>query len=169
MKFLLTWDSGIVAALGLLLAYSLLIRKHKSLATLVSVYVGYAMAMLWGERISQFFSGDRVFLSQVWIKANASPFLVKSIILVLVAFLLSSFIKLGGRRSRYSAIEVSAYAIATLAITVAFIVSFMEPAMRQQVLSASKIVPYIYDWREWIICAPVFLIVFFGIYGNDDN
>lgn len=167
MKFL-TWDSGIIVALGLLLSYSLLIRKHKSLATLVSVYVGYVMASAWGNQVASFFAGDRVLFNQVWIKANASPFIVKSILMVLVAFLLSSFIKLGGKRSRYSAVEVTIYAIATLALAIGFIVSFMPPDVQQHVMASSVIVPYIARWYDWITVAPVFIIIFFGLYGNEE-
>ncbi|MEI6477480.1 MAG: hypothetical protein WCO52_00625 [bacterium] len=166
---LLTWDTGIIASLGLLLAYSLLIRKHKSLATLVSVYAGYVMAAAWGATITQLFTGDRVIFSSVWIKANASPWVVQSFLLVLVAFLLSSFIKLGGRRARYSAVEVTAYAIATLALAVACIVGFMPPPVLAHAEAGSKILPYIYQFRPWIMVVPVFVIIFFGIYSNEDN
>lgn len=168
MMRLLTWDTGILAALGLLLAYSLLIRKHKSLATLVSVYVGYVMATVWGDQVAAFFAGDRVFLSQVWIRANASPFVVKAVLMIGVAFLLSSFIKLGGRRSKYSAPEVTVYAVATLALAVSLLVTFMAPEMRAQVLASSQIVPFIYRWNEWFTVLPIFAIIFFGIYGNED-
>jgi uncharacterized membrane protein SirB2 len=166
---LITWDIAIVAALGLLLAYSLLIRKHKSLATLVSVYVGYVMATAWGPTISQLFTGDRVLLSQVWIKANATPWVIQSLLLVLVAFLLSSFIKLGGRRARYSSAEVAVYSVATLALAVACIITFMPAGILAQVEHTSKIVPIIDKWKEWIMVAPVFIIIFFGLYTSDES
>ena len=167
MKFL-TWDIGILAAFGLLLAYSLLIRKHKALATLVSVYIAYVMTGTWGERIAEFFMGDRVLMNQVWIKANASPFVVQAILLVVLTFLLSSFLKLGGRRSRYSVVEVVIYSISTLALAVMFIISFMTPEYRDVVLAASRIMPHIYNWREWILGVPVLLMVFFGIYSTEE-
>ena len=165
----LTWDSAIIAALGLLLSYSLLIRKHRALATLVSLYIGYLMATVWGDRVVEFFAGDRVFLNQVWIKSNASPFAIDSILMLLVAFLLSSFIKLGGRRSRYSVLEVSVYASCSLAVAVMFMLSFMTPPMRDHVLASSRIVPYIYQWREWVLVVPIFAIIIFGIQGNEHD
>lgn len=165
----LTWDTAILGTFGLLLAYSLLIRKHKSLATLVCVYIGYAISAALGMRIAEFFIGDRVVLQQGFIQVNASSFTVQSILMVLVAFLLSSFIKLGGKRSRYTAIEVVVYALATMALATMFVVSFMDPQMRAEVLKSSKIVPVIYNFREWILVAPVFIIIFFGIYSNPDE
>lgn len=167
MRFI-TWDSGIIAALALLLAYSLLIRKHKSLATLVSLYVAYVMASAWGERIAEFFAGNRVLFNQVWIKANASPPLVQAVLMVVIAFLLSSFIKLAGRRSRYSVVEVVIYAVCTLALAVMFILSFLSPAQREVAMASSKIVPYIYNWRQVILVVPVLAMIFFGIYGDDE-
>lgn len=168
MKFL-TWDTAILVIFGLLLAYSLLIRKHKSLAVLVSLYIGYVMAITLGPQISDFLSGDRVFLGQLWINANASPFMVKSILMILIAFLLSSFVKLGGKRSRYSAFEILVYAVATLALGTMFILSFMDPAMRNQVLASSTIVPWIDRFQQWILVAPVFIVIFFGALGNADE
>jgi hypothetical protein len=168
MKFI-TWDTGIVAAFAILLAYSLLIRKHKSLATLVSVYIAYVMASTWGDAITAYLSGDRVVLNQVWIKANASPLLVQSLLMVLVALLLSAFLKLGGRRSKYSAVEVMAYTVSATALTIMFIISFMTPEQLAHTLTISRLVPYIYKWRQIILVVPVFVMVFFGIYGNEEN
>lgn len=167
MKFL-TWDIGILAAFGMLLAYSLIVRKHKALATLVSIYIAYLMTATWGERVTEFFAGDRVFLSQVWIKANASPFAVRAILLVVLTILLSSFIKLGGRRSRYGVAEVVVYTVAALALAVSFIMAFMAPEQREAVLATSRIMPYVFQWREWILGLPVLAMVLFGIYGNEE-
>ena len=167
MRFI-TWDSGILGGLALLLAYSLLIRKHKSLATLVSLYVAYVIASAWGERIAEFFAGNRVLFNQVWIQANASPPLVQAVLMILVAFLLSSFIKLAGRRSRYSMVEVAVYAVCTLALAVMFILSFLSPEQRALAMESSKLVPYIYNWREIILVVPVLAMIFFGIYADEE-
>lgn len=164
----ITWDVGILAALALLVAYTIIIRKHKSLATLVSVYIAYVMTSVWGDRVTGFFAGDRVLFNQVWIKANASPFIVQTALLIVITFLLSTFLKLGGRRSRYSLIEVVVYAVSTLAVTIYFMLTFASPELRTQILAHSKIIPYIYAWREWVLVIPIFLMILFGIYGNDD-
>ena len=165
---LITWDVGILAALGILLAYSLLIRKHKALATLVSVYVAYVMTSIWGDRIAQFFTGDRVIFHQVWINANTSVLTVQVVFLAVVTLLLSSFIKLGGKRARYSMVEVGVYSVCTLALGVVFVLAFMTPEARAHVLHVSKIAPFLYMWREWVLVIPVFAMVFFGIYGDED-
>jgi len=167
MRFI-TWDIGIIAALGLLLAYSLIIRRHKSLATLVSIYIAYLVASTWGLRLAEFFSGKRILFKSLWIQANASPVIIQAIFMVAVAFLLSSFIKLGGRRAKYSSGEIAVYAVATLAVGLMFILSFMSPALRDTALHHSRILPYIYHWREWVLGLPVLAIILFGIYSDDD-
>ena len=164
----ITWDTGIVAALGLLLAYSLIIRRHKSLATLVSVYISYLVAATWGLRLAEFFSGQRVLFKALWIQANTSPVIVQSILMVALTFLLAAFIKLGGRRAKYSSPEIIFYAIATLALAVMFILSFMSPALQATAMHHSRILPYVFRWREWILGLPVLGIIFFGIYSDDD-
>lgn len=164
----LTWDIGILAVLAILVAYSVFIRKHKSLATLVSVYISYFIATSWGDKIAGFFNGDQVLLSSVWIQANATPFAVQVTLLVIFTFLLSSFIKLGGRRSRYGLVEVGAYSVCTVALGLMFILLIMPEDLRQTVLASASIPPLVYDWREWILVIPVFVMVYFGIYGDDD-
>jgi len=167
MQFI-TWDVGIVAAFGVLLAYSLLIRKHKALATLVSVYIAYVVTSIWGDRVNEFFNGQRVLPNQIWVTIKASPFTIQVILLFVVTLLLSSFLKLGGRRSKYTAVEVLVYSVSALALLVLFMITFMTPAMRVQVIHVSKIVPFIYNWREWVLGLPVIFMIFFGIYTHEE-
>lgn len=168
MKFL-TWDIGIIAALGLILAYTLLIRKHKSLATLLSVYVAYFVAASWGGKLSQLLSGDRVLFNQVWIKGAVTPFVAQAALLVIFTFILSAFLKLGGSRSRYSLIEVVIYGLCTVGVGVMFLTLFMTPEVRDQFFVQSQILPLVYQWRDWILMVPVFVIIFFGIYGDENS
>jgi|GEM_PF-5665076 len=168
MHHALTWDIAIVAILALLMAYSLLIRKHKSLATLVSVYIAYFIATSWGTWIAGFFNGNRVSVSNVWIKANATPFAVEVALLVIFTFLLSTFIKLGGKRGRYSMVEVAAYSICTVALGFMFVLLLMPDAQRTLILQTSHIAPFIYNWRQWILIVPVFVMIYFGIYGDEE-
>jgi hypothetical protein len=166
MKFL-TWDVGILAALCILLAYSILIRKHKALAVLVSVYISYVMTTLWGDQVVQFFTGQRVAFN-VWIQANASPFLIRAILFGLLTILLSSFIKLGGKRSKYSIVEVVAYSVCAVALAGLLLVTLMPADYQHQVLAHSLVLPVLYAWREWVLGIPVFVMILFGIYGNED-
>lgn len=166
---LLTWDTGILAALGLLLAYSLLLRKHKALATLVSVYVAYLVTSAWGSFVAQFFTGDRVLFKSVWIQANMSTYTIEAALMVLTALLLSTFLKLGGKRSRYSFLEVTLYAIATLALGVMFIISFMPPETRDAAFATSHILPMVYQFRQWVLGVPVLLMIVFGIFTSEES
>ncbi len=163
-----TWDIGVIAALGLLLAYTLIIRKHKALATLVSVYVAYFVAASWGARLAQLFSGDRVLFNQVWIKGALTPFIAQAFLLIVFTFVLSAFLKLGGSRARYSVVEVVLYSICTVAVTIMFLTLFMTAEGRAIAFSHSKFLPFIYEWRDWILMVPVFVIIYFGIYGDDE-
>lgn len=164
----ITWDIGILAVLGLILAYTLLIRRPKALATLLSVYVAYFVAASWGARLAQLFSGDRVLFNQVWIKGAMTPFVASTILLIVFTFLISMFMKLGGSRARYKVFEVTIYAILTVALGVMFTTLFMTPEGREAAFSHSRILPFIYQWRDWILMVPVFVIIYFGIYGDED-
>lgn len=169
MLKLITWDSAIAATFVILLAYSLLIRKHKSLATLISLYIAYVMASTWGDRIAEFLSGQSMLPNHVWIRANVSTSVVQTILMLIVTFLISTFLKLGGKRSKYSSVEVTLYVLATVALATLFIITFLQPDQRDLALKVSKIVPFVYKWREWILVLPVFLMIFFGVYGNEEH
>lgn len=164
----ITWDIGIAAALGLLLAYTILIRRHKSLATLMSVYMAYFVAASWGSRLAQLFSGDRVLFNQVWVRGALTPFVAEGLLLVIFTFVLSAFLKLGGSRTRYSMIEVIVYCVCTVGVGVMFLTLFMSPEGREAIFQHSKILPLIYQWRDWVLMVPVFVIIYFGIYGDDE-
>jgi hypothetical protein len=165
----ITWDIGIAAALGLLLAYTILIRRHKSLATLMSVYMSYFVAASWGSRLAQLFSGDRVLFNQVWIRGALTPVVAQTLLLILFTFVISAFVKLGGSRARYSIVEVVLYSVCTVAVAVMFITLFMTPDGRELAFTHSKILPFIYQWRDWIMMVPVFIIIYFGIYGDENT
>jgi len=163
----LTWDVGILAVLGIVLAYSLLIRKHTSLAALVSVYIAYVMTSLWGDQVVQFFSGQRVAFN-VWIQANSSPYLIRAILFGVLIILLTAFIKLGGKRSRYSMPEVALYSISAVMLATVLLATLMPADYQHVVLGQSKIMAFMFNWRQVILGLPVFLIILFGIYGNED-
>ena len=165
----LTWDIGCGAALALLVAYTVLIRRHKSLATLVSVYIAYFVATSWGERFSAFLNGDQVVFHQVWLHSHASPPFVESVLLIVFTFVISAFLKLGGKRSRYGTVEIVTYAVCTVAVGSMFILMFLPDSVRETILATSRVAPYIYQWREIILMVPVAAIIFFGIYASDDD
>ena len=165
----LTWDIGCGAVLALLVAYTVLIRRHKSLATLVSVYIAYFVATAWGERFSALLSGDQVLLHSVWIRAHASPELVQSLLLIIFTFVISAFLKLGGKRSRYGTFEIVTYAICTVAVGSVFVLLFLPDAMRETIIATSRVAPFLYKWREFIMMIPVIAIIYFGIYASDDE
>lgn len=168
MKFFLTWDIAIVSSLAILLAFSIIIHRAKALAILVGLYISFYISSVWGVRIAQFFAGNRVLMDQIWIKSSISTYMVQSILLFVITILLAAFLKLGGKRSKYSIVEVTLYSICAVALALVFIVSFMPMDVLQINLEHSYILPIIYHWREWILILPVFVMVFFGIY-SDEN
>jgi hypothetical protein len=164
-----TWDTGILAVLGVLVTYTVLIRKHKALATLMSAYMAYFVAVSWGDRLAQLFSGDRLLFNQIWIRGAMSPFMGRAVLLLLFTFLISAFLKLGGARGRYSMLEVVCYAVATVGVLAMFLLLFMDPAGREVALAQSRILPVIYEGRDWVLMVPVCVIIFFGIYSDDER
>ncbi len=164
-----TWDVGIGITAAVLFVYSFFIRRHKALATLVSAYISFLVAQTWGGPLSQLFSGDRVIFSNVWIQGNITPFVVKIGLFVLLMIVLSTFMKLGGRRSRYGILEVAVYTICLVAVSLVFALLLMPEDMRITIASESVITKFLLQWKDWVQVVPVFAIVYFGIYGDEEN
>ena len=162
MRFL-TWDTGIVAAFALLLAYCLLMQRHKALAALISGYIAYLLTVAYGTAIAGFFTGDRVILKSVWIQTNTTPFTVQAAFFILATLVLTIFLKLSGKRSRFSVAEVILYVMATVLLESMFITSLMSDSVRTDVFAVSKILPLVYQFRQWIIGLPIILILAFGL------
>lgn len=167
MKYI-TWDIGIIAVACILLAYSFLIKRHKALASLVSVYIAYLVVLTWGDKVVGLFVGDRVVFNSVWIKSNAPSYVIQAITFVSVSFILMNFLKLSGKRSKYSLPEITVYSICAVALATVYVISFLPLDVRNQVVAGSKIVPYLYNYREWVVLAPVLVMIFFGLYHDDD-
>lgn len=164
-----TWDVGIGIVAAILFVYSFFIRRHKALATVVSVYVAFLIAQNWGDPLAELFSGDRVIFNNVWIQGNITPFVVKISLLSLLVVLLSTFMKLGGRRSRYGLLEVAVYTVSLVALSLTYALLLMPSDMRIAIAEDSYVVRFLIDWKDWVQVVPVFAIIYFGIYGDEEN
>ena len=162
MSFL-TWDTGIVAAFAVMLAYCLLLQRHKALAALISSYVAYVLTVAYGSSVAGFFTGDKVIFKSVWVQANATPFAVEMAFFLLTIVVLTIFLKLSGKRSKFKIVEVVLYIVAATLLAVMFITSLMPDDVRANVFAVSKIVPLVYQFRQWIIGLPIILILIFGL------
>lgn len=154
--------------LGAILVFALVFRKHKALAMLVSTYIAFFVTNAWSGPVLGFLNGDRMVFSNVWIRANANLYTVSLILFFLFILLLSLFVKLGGKRNRYSSVEVVIYCICTTALWLSFILQVMPESLRDLVIHGSKVAPYIWDYRDYILVAPVLLMIYFGIYHAEE-
>ena len=164
----LTWDLGIGIAAAVIFAYYFLIRRHKALATLVSVYIAYMVALVWGDPLAAIFTGDRVIFNSIWVQGDITPYLVKIALFLLLVIMLSTFLKLGGRRNRYGAPETVGYTLCVVALLLTLTV-LLTPAATQTFLShRSHIIDFLLEWKNWVEVVPVFIMIYFGIYGEED-
>jgi hypothetical protein len=164
-----TWDIAIGAAAGVIAVYTFIMRRHKALTLLLSAYVSYAVTIIWGNPFAELFTGERAVFSNVWIKSNAQPYMVQIGLFILVLLLLTSFVKLGGKRGRYGLLETAVYSAGAVIVSVTAALLLMPPAIREQVSSQSLLLPTIFRFADWAILVPVFLIIFFGVISSDDQ
>ena len=164
----ITWDIGIGLVLAGILTFTLLIRKHKALSMLVSTYIAFFVSESWAGPVTSFFKGERTLFSNFWVQANVNQYTVSLTLFFSFIILLSMFVKLSGKRSRYSAFEVVTYGVSTTALWLIFILQVMPPSLKNAVLQASQFAPVVYDWRDYVLAVPLFLMIYFGIYHNEE-
>jgi hypothetical protein len=121
-----------------------------------------------GDKLVGLFWGDRVIFQSVWIKSNLPPHVILAGFFLILLLLLTFFLKLGGKRSRYGALEVLFYCVGAVTLAAVFTMAFLPGDLRAHILSQSKVMPFLNNFREWVTVAPVILILIFGI-GKDDE
>ena len=165
----ITWDIIIASVFLILLLFCLLIRRHKALSALVSVYIAYIVTVNWGDKTAGLFTGERVLFGFVWLKSAVPSYIVQASLFLLIAVLIMTLVKFSGKRSHYSTLEVSVYVTLAVALGTVFLVAFLPSDIRAKVFSSSKIVPIIYKCRDYIVLIPVIAMMFFGVYNSDDQ
>lgn len=165
----ITWDIVIASVFLILLLFCILIRRHKALSALVGVYISYIVTVNWGDKLADLFTGDRVIFGQIWFKVNIPRYQVQVFLFLLVCFLIISFVKFSGRRSHYSNFEVSIYVLLAVALGTVFVLSFLPADLKAKALNGSRILPTVNKLREYMVLIPVFAMIFFGFYNNDDQ
>lgn len=159
-----TWDLVIAMLFLVGLAYGFILQREKIIATILSVYVALVLVAVLSGDISAFFAGDKTLFNQFFIKSNASPFTIKTIIFLGTVILLSSrggFSGEGGR-GLLSPLEIGAYSFLNTALILSSIFSFMPEAQRQLFVESSRLARMVIEKQIWWLLLPIVLMIVIG-------
>lgn len=155
------WNLAIAIFFGVGIAFGYILQRDKIIATLLSVYVGLIMTQAVSGTLQQFFAGSTT-LNQFWVNLNASPFAIRSVILIATITLLTAKAGISGGKTKglLSPIEIVGYSVLTTGLILASLFNFMPVAQQVAFAESSKFAALlINDYVWWVILPVVALIV----------
>jgi len=163
MQNMPSWDLFLLVFFIVSIGYSFILQRDKVVVTMLSIYVGYVVASLFGPTVQDFFQGDKTIGGQLFVRANLNPFLIQLGVFVATTVLISARSGIGRlNRSVLSTFELSVFSVlnATLILTIIF--SFMSDEVSQQFQEISRIASVIISRESWWFIAPVIAIIVTG-------
>lgn len=156
-----TWDVFIGIAFVIGVAYGFVLRREKTITTLLSTYIGLVIASSFSDSIYSFFQGDTVIANQVWIKSNASLTTISIAVFLISTFLVSGSINSSSTRSGdTSPLEVIIFSALNVALIISVILGFLPEEVRASTIEGSRAANMIYAFRTWwVVVPPIALII----------
>lgn len=163
-----SWDLLLTVFFIVSIGYSFVLQRDKVVVTLLAIYAGMVIASVLGGPLQQFFVGDRTIANQIFIKANASPFVIQAGVFVLTTVLVSlrSGIGKSSSRSVLSTFELAIFSFLNTALILTAIFSFMDPAAKEHFFAASRIARIFIGHQTWWVVAPLIALIATGGMGN---
>lgn len=169
MPTLPTWDLFITLFFIIAVAFGFILQRDKVVLTTIAIYVALIVTQTLTIPILQFFSGDRAFLNQVFIKGINNAFAIQTIVFAIVITIVTTKSGLEGKGSSgiLSPIELLAYSFLNAALIMSSIFFFMTEEIRQSFAATSKLANFIISHHTWWVVLPVMLLVALGIKRGD--
>lgn len=166
MPIKLTWDLLISVFFIMGISYGFILQREKILATMLAVYVGWAVANVWSKPIFGLLTGKTVLMDQLWFKTDLTLFHVQVGVFVLIVVLLAlkgDFAditrRIGGSSSP---LIVFAYSFLNAGLVLSIIFSFMGPKAMRYLASSSHLAELVIDYKNWWIVAPAIIMIAAG-------
>lgn len=159
-----TWDLFISLFFIIGVAYGFILQREKVIVTLVAAYVALAATEVLMPLFQQFFVGDKTLFNSIYLKANASPFVIQTAIFGVLTVLLTVRSGLTGHKVRGFLIplEVLAYSALNSAFIISTVLTFLEEDKKASLAISSKIAKLLIAYHDWWIVVPIILLIVTG-------
>lgn len=166
MPIKLTWDLLISIFFIMGISYGFILQREKILATILAVYVGWAVSNVWAKPIFGLLTGKTLVFEQLWFKTDLTQFHVQVGIFVIITVLLAlkgDFAditrRIGGSSSP---IIVFLYSFLNAGLVLSIIFSFMGPKAMAYLSNVSHLAELVIDYKNWWIVAPAIVMIVAG-------
>jgi hypothetical protein len=158
-----SWDLFIGLFFILGLSYSFILQREKVIGTLVSTYAAIIVTQVASPYVAQFFAGETT-VGSVFIKANPTPFMIKSIIFALIIVLLTTRAGLAGSKVKgvLSPIEIMIYSILNSAMILSTILLFLDDGQRAVLISGSNLAQIVLKYNDLWLVSPIIILIIMG-------
>jgi hypothetical protein len=148
------------------ISYGFILQREKILATILAVYVGWAVANVWAKPVFGLLTGRTVLMDQLWFKTDLTLFHVQVGLFVVIVVLLAlkgDFAditrRIGGSSSP---LIVLAYSFLNAGLVLSIIFSFMGPRAMHYLERVSHLGNLVIDYKNWWIVAPAVIMIIAG-------
>lgn len=165
-----SWDLFIGLFFIIGFAYGYILQRERVTVTLLSVYVALVVTSVMSPLLEKFFIGDST-IGSFFIKANLSPFTLKTGVFCAVIMLLSTRAGVVGLRSRsfLSSFEVGAYAFLNSALILSTIILFAPAETRDHLVASSKLASRLMQYATWWVILPAVVMIVSGFQRNRNH
>jgi len=165
-----SWDLAITVFFLIGIAFGYILQRDKIIATLLSVYVGLIITQAVAGNVQSFFMGEST-LSNVWIKSNANPFTIRTVIFLAVIMLVSAKSGISGGKSKglLSPLEVIIYSIFTSGLILSSLFYFMPAESREAFVMGSRMAKLVINNYIWWIVLPVLFMIASGFFRKNSS
>lgn len=159
-----TWDLFITLFFIIGVGYGFILQREKVVVTLVASYVALVVTQVLMPLFQQFFAGDKTLFNSIYLKANASPFVIQTALFAVLVVLLTVRSGLTGHKTRGFLIplEVLAYSALNSALIVATVLTFLPEDRQASLAATSKVAKFLMAYHTWWLVLPAILLVVTG-------
>jgi hypothetical protein len=148
------------------ISYGFILQREKILATILAVYVAWAVANVWAKPIFGLLTGKTMLAGQLWFRTDLTLFHVQVGLFVVIVVLLAlkgDFAditrRIGGSSSP---IIVFLYSFLNAGLVLSIIFSFMGPRAMNYLSHISHLANLVIDYKNWWIVAPAVIMIIAG-------
>jgi hypothetical protein len=157
-----SWDLFIMLFFIAITAYGFLLQRDKAVVTMISIYVALVITAIATDPIQAFFSGEKAFMNQIFIRGNTNTFTIQVILFLSTIGIVSTKSGIEGKNSESSVIETFGLSFLNSALIVSTILLYMDPAKREGIMQTSRLANALVNYHFWWIVLPIMLLVFTG-------
>jgi len=162
-----SWDLIITIFFIMGIAYGFLLQRERVLATIIAVYIAWAVSVAWSKVIFELFTGQAILFKQLWFRTNTTLFNVQTTIFVIFTVLLSlkgEFADITKRAVGASnPIIVFLYSFLNTGLILSTIMNFMGPTAQADLMRQSHLAELVITYKTWWIVAPAVLMIVAGL------